>query len=54
MSFTPVSPAGPDDPLVADILDSAIEKYLGLKVTARKVPVTMVVIDRPERVPVGN
>jgi uncharacterized protein (TIGR03435 family) len=53
MSWAPSS-AGPDDPLVADILDSAIEKYLGLKVLARKAPVTMVVIDKLERVPVEN
>jgi uncharacterized protein (TIGR03435 family) len=38
MSWAPASQAGPDDPLVADILDAAIEKYLGLKVAARKVP----------------
>lgn len=48
------SSAGADDPLTVDILDSAIEKYLGLKVVARKAPVTMLVIDRLERVPVEN
>ena len=36
------------------MLDSAIEKYLGLKVTARKVAVESLVIDRLNRTPVEN
>jgi uncharacterized protein (TIGR03435 family) len=54
MSWIPACSTGPDDPLVADMLDSVIEKHLGLKVTARKVPVAMLVIDRLERARVEN
>jgi uncharacterized protein (TIGR03435 family) len=35
-------------------IDAAIEKYLGLKVSTRKTPVEMLVIDRLERTPVEN
>jgi uncharacterized protein (TIGR03435 family) len=43
-----------DDPFDADILDSALEKDLGLKVASRKVPVEMLISDRLDRVPVLN
>ena len=52
------SPAGSSDEanraFETNTLDAAIEKYLGLKVTSRKVPVEMLVIDRLDRTPVEN
>jgi uncharacterized protein (TIGR03435 family) len=54
LSWTPASSAEQNDLSDAGILDSAIEKYLGLKVTARKLQVETLVIDRLERTPVEN
>jgi uncharacterized protein (TIGR03435 family) len=54
LSWTPPESVALHDPSVADALDSAIEKQLGLKVRARKVPVDMLVIDRLERKPLEN
>ena len=54
MLWTRPSSTEPNDGLLAATLDSAIEKYLGLKVIARKVPVEMLVIDRLDRSPVEN
>ena len=54
MSWTLDTSNEPSDSFGADILDAALEKYLGLKVVARKVPVEMLVIDRLDRTPVEN
>ena len=52
MSWTPDTSSEPNDSYAADVLDAAIEKYLGLKVVSRKTPVEMLVIDRLDRTPV--
>jgi uncharacterized protein (TIGR03435 family) len=54
MSWTAPSSSEPNDGSAMDSLDSAIEKYLGLKVVIRKVPVETLVIDRLDRTPVEN
>ena len=54
LSWTPPASVGENDPLAVDVLDAAIEKQLGLKISVRKVPVETLVIDRLERVPVEN
>ncbi len=54
MSWTQVATTEPNDPILADLIDAAIEKYMGLKVIRRKVPVETLVIDRLDRTPVEN
>jgi uncharacterized protein (TIGR03435 family) len=47
-------PVDMDEQAFAGMLDATFEKYLGLKVVARKEPIETLVIDRLERVPVEN
>lgn len=54
ISWTRQGGTGPDDISVGNTIESALEKYLGLKLVSRKEPVEMLVIDRLERMPTEN